>query len=49
MFSQEKNWPFPKYYGSCGRNIVESFEGRVLSDFIEKPFFERVKIQSLNH
>ena len=42
MFEKEDNWPFPKYYGSCGRVIIESYEGDTLDKFVKKTFKSRV-------
>ncbi|XP_071052457.1 divergent protein kinase domain 2A [Onthophagus taurus] len=30
LLKSEDNWPFPKYYGSCGRIIVEEHRGKTL-------------------
>lgn len=42
MFPQNEGWPFPRYYGACGRIIVESNEGRTLDYYIDKSFHLRV-------
>lgn len=42
MFRQENGWPFPKFYGSCGRIIVESNEGKTIDQFFNRPFSTRV-------
>jgi hypothetical protein len=43
-FPKEEGWPFPRYYGSCGR--VAAFEnvGRMLSDFYTAPWDTRVPL-----
>ena len=47
MFPQRENWPFPNYYGSCGRVIIESYHGKTLNNFIEHDFLTRAKISKL--
>lgn len=42
MFPNNEGWPFPVYYGSCGRVIVESYEGKTLNFYLEHPFLLRV-------
>lgn len=42
MFQQKDQWPFPIYYGSCGRIIVESYEGKTLNYYFDHPFVYRV-------
>lgn len=32
-FSRRDGWPFPEFRGSCGRLVVESYEGTPLSQF----------------
>jgi len=44
LFRKEENWPFPLYYGSCGRVLIESFEGQTLNAYLPSPFLLRVKI-----
>jgi hypothetical protein len=43
MFPKKDDWPFPEYIGSCGRVIIESFEGETLSDLIQSSFYDRVQ------
>jgi len=47
LFKKEEKWPFPFYYGSCGRVFVESFEGRTLDFYLHSPFLKRVKIAKI--
>ena len=42
MFKNEDGWPFPKLYGTCGRMIVESYEGNTLAHYLNYPFKLRV-------
>ena len=42
MFPESDGWPFPEYYGACGRIIVESHKGDTLDKYISKPFKLRV-------
>lgn len=39
-------WPVPKYYGACGRLIVEEFIGPVLSKFHNELWIQRAEIAS---
>jgi len=36
----------PKYFGACGRIIIEEYIGLPLSDYYDKPWIQRVKITS---
>jgi hypothetical protein len=44
MFPESDGWPFPEYYGACGRIIVESHKGNTLDKYINKPFKLRVRL-----
>ena len=44
VFEKEAGWPFPFYYGACGRLMAESYEGYTLNHFIDKPFRLRVNM-----
>ncbi|ODN01116.1 Deleted in autism protein 1 [Orchesella cincta] len=37
-FPASKGWPFPIFYGACGRLVVEEYVGQPLSSFVDKPF-----------
>ncbi|XP_078583836.1 divergent protein kinase domain 2A-like [Branchiostoma floridae x Branchiostoma japonicum] len=37
-------WPFPKFYGACGRVIVVEHAGRTLDTFIDSPWKVRADI-----
>lgn len=43
MFPQSENWPFPRYYGSCGITVIESYEGMTLDNYIFSSFPIRVR------
>nr|XP_042907690.1 divergent protein kinase domain 2A [Parasteatoda tepidariorum] len=43
-FPQAEGWPFPHYYGSCGRIIVEEYVGRTLTYFEDAPWKQRIDI-----
>ncbi|GIY08276.1 divergent protein kinase domain 2A [Caerostris darwini] len=43
-FSQAEGWPFPQYYGSCGRVIVEEYVGRTIAYFEDSSWEQRVDI-----
>ncbi|XP_015509861.1 divergent protein kinase domain 2A isoform X2 [Neodiprion lecontei] len=42
----EDGWPVPKYYGACGRVIVEEYVGPPLSNYHQEPWIRRAKIAS---
>jgi hypothetical protein len=42
IFQKENYWPFPKLYGSCGRVIIESFEGETFANYLSYSFIDRV-------
>ncbi|XP_001606587.2 divergent protein kinase domain 2A isoform X1 [Nasonia vitripennis] len=42
----KEGWPTPKYFGACGRLIVEEYIGLPLSSFIDEPWIRRAKIAS---
>lgn len=46
ILSAEDGWPVPKYFGACGRIIIEEYIGLPLSDCYDKPWIQRVKIAS---
>lgn len=43
-FTKEEDWPFPQYYGSCGRTAVFENTGQRLTDFYFKDWMTRVKL-----
>ena len=43
-FPQEEGWPFPKYYGSCGRFAVFENKGQPLTGFMGAPFQKRARL-----
>ena len=44
MFPSEKGWPFPKFYGACGRAIVLEDAGHPLDSFLSHPWLERAEL-----
>ncbi|XP_045200893.2 divergent protein kinase domain 2A-like [Mercenaria mercenaria] len=43
-FPASEGWPFPEYYGACGRYIVEEYNGKSLADFYDAPFEKRADL-----
>ncbi|KAL5005197.1 hypothetical protein ScPMuIL_018653 [Solemya velum] len=43
-FPASEGWPFPEYYGACGRFIAVSDEGRPLQEFYNSPFEKRADL-----
>ncbi|XP_050389067.1 divergent protein kinase domain 2A isoform X1 [Patella vulgata] len=43
-FPAREGWPFPEYYGACGRFIVSEHGGRPLQEFYHASFEKRVDI-----
>ncbi|KAK9713022.1 Protein-kinase domain of FAM69 [Popillia japonica] len=41
LLNPDKNWPVPKYYGSCGRLAVIENRGLTLYDKIKQPWIDR--------
>ncbi|KYQ58670.1 UPF0672 protein C3orf58 [Trachymyrmex zeteki] len=46
ILSAENGWPVPRYFGACGRIIIEEYVGLPLSDYYDKSWIQRVKIAS---
>ncbi|XP_070165715.1 divergent protein kinase domain 2A [Polyergus mexicanus] len=46
ILSAENGWPVPKYFGACGRIIIEEYIGPSLSDYYDKSWIQRAKIVS---
>lgn len=44
VFPSEKGWPFPKFYGACGRAIVMEDAGFPLDSFILHPWLKRAEL-----
>ncbi|XP_062519899.1 divergent protein kinase domain 2A-like [Corticium candelabrum] len=42
LFPNEDGWPFPRYYGACGRTIIVEDGGRPLLEYMNKPWEFRV-------
>ncbi len=48
-FPQSLGYPFPKYYGACGRMVVEEYVGKSLDHFFQEKWETRVSLlQSQN-
>ncbi|KAG1678568.1 Deleted in autism protein 1 [Nymphon striatum] len=43
-FPAQNGWPFPHYYGACGRIIVEENGGKPLSDYLYASWNTRVQL-----
>lgn len=46
ILSAEDGWPVPKYFGACGRIVIEEYVGLPLSTYYDKPWLQRAKIVS---
>ena len=44
VFRSEKGWPFPKFYGACGRAIIMEDAGLPLDSFLSHPWLERAEL-----
>lgn len=44
LFPAENGWPFPKFYGSCGRAVVVEDVGVPLDSYLSEPWIERAKL-----
>ena len=44
VFPSEKGWPFPKFYGACGRAIVMEDAGFPLDSYILHPWLKRTEL-----
>ncbi|XP_012262670.2 divergent protein kinase domain 2A-like [Athalia rosae] len=42
----EEGWPVPKYFGACGRLVVEEYVGPSLSNYYSEPWIRRAKISA---
>jgi hypothetical protein len=42
LFPQEEGWPFPHYYGACGRVIIAENAGKPLKEYFNKGWEFRV-------
>ncbi|XP_062520096.1 divergent protein kinase domain 2A-like isoform X2 [Corticium candelabrum] len=42
LFPQDEGWPFPQYYGACGRTIIAEYGGRTLESYMKKSWEFRV-------
>ncbi|XP_076672799.1 divergent protein kinase domain 2A isoform X1 [Andrena cerasifolii] len=46
ILPSHNNWPVPKYYGACGRIIIEEYVGLPLTSYYNEPWLLRAKIAS---
>ncbi|XP_074622656.1 divergent protein kinase domain 2A-like [Acropora palmata] len=44
VFPASEGWPFPIFYGACGRTIVLEDTGLPLDSFLSAPWIERAKL-----
>ncbi|XP_067007079.2 divergent protein kinase domain 2A [Anabrus simplex] len=44
ILDEREGWPVPKYYGACGRVVVEEYVGNMLSFYFKAPWFTRAKL-----
>ncbi|RNA17123.1 deleted in autism 1 [Brachionus plicatilis] len=44
ILPKKDGWPFPEFFGSCGRIIVESLEDKTIDQYYNSPFQMRIKI-----
>lgn len=40
-FPASERWPFPEYFGACGRHVIVEHVGRTLKEFYNEPFHKR--------
>ncbi|XP_076435478.1 divergent protein kinase domain 2A-like [Babylonia areolata] len=43
-FPAAERWPFPEYFGACGRQIIVEHVGRTLEQFYHEPFHKRAAL-----
>lgn len=43
-FPASEGWPFPTYYGACGRHIVVSYEGEPIQNYFKASFQKRADL-----
>nr|KAG5692320.1 hypothetical protein BaRGS_009530 [Batillaria attramentaria] len=43
-FPASERWPFPEYFGACGRHVIVEHVGRTLGEFYSEPFHKRAGI-----
>lgn len=43
-FPESEGWPFPQYFGACGRYIVEAYNGKSLEYYVDASFEKRVRL-----
>lgn len=43
-FPKSEGWPFPEYYGACGRYIAVEHGGKTLGDYFNAAFYRRADL-----
>lgn len=43
-FPKSDGWPFPEYYGACGRYVAVEHGGKELGEFYNAPFYRRADL-----
>lgn len=43
-FPKSKGWPFPEYYGACGRYVAVENGGKTLGDYYNAAFYRRADL-----
>ncbi|KAK1138141.1 hypothetical protein K0M31_002624 [Melipona bicolor] len=46
ILSADEGWPVPKYFGACGRIVVEEYIGLPLTAYYNEPWLRRAKLAS---
>ncbi|XP_038049996.1 divergent protein kinase domain 2A-like [Patiria miniata] len=44
IFPHSEGWPFPQYYGACGRLIVEEYVGKTLGSYFHSDWSTRLDL-----
>ncbi|XP_022088058.1 deleted in autism protein 1-like [Acanthaster planci] len=44
IFPKSEGWPFPQYYGACGRLIVEEYVGKTLGSYFNADWSKRLDL-----
>ncbi|XP_071798726.1 divergent protein kinase domain 2A-like [Asterias amurensis] len=44
IFPKSEGWPFPQYYGACGRFIVQDYVGKPLKSYFQKDWMTRLDL-----
>ncbi|XP_050574615.1 divergent protein kinase domain 2A [Bombus affinis] len=46
ILSTNKDWPVPRYFGTCGRILIEEYVGMPLTAYYNEPWLRRAKLAS---